>query len=203
MDRIEALERKIAEAQAELQALKSGQPPKPAAPPEKPRGTVVRELLTERSDGPSLQEARKLFQIVRPFAPHPLADKYDEDRPFRSFCAAFRWISNVGRQDMPDSRRALTYWLDSCRNWLRQRNAIGSEIDVNAIITATLASGDIPYQRADPSQGRLWEIGLVLYGGRPASADSWRQVLSSGTIRLSVHSVRAQVEHAPVRMLGF
>jgi hypothetical protein len=202
MDRLAQLEAQAAALQAEIAALK-GHAPKPAAPPEKPRGTTVRELLTERSDGPSLVEARKLFQIVKPYAPWPLADRYDEDRPFRAFSAAFRWVQNTGRQDTPNSKVNLSFWLDSARQWLRQRNAVGGEVDANSIIMAVMASGDVVFQRADMSQGRTWEIGLVLHGGRPASADTWRQVLSTGTIRPSVHSARALQEHMPVRVLGF
>jgi hypothetical protein len=191
-DRLAQLEAQAAALSAEIAALKAGRPLKTAGKPEDlgpsvkafedKRGVTISQVITETTIGPSLQEARKLFTIVKPLAPWKLDDRYDEDRPFRAFCAALRWAQNVGRADEPNSKVALSFWLDHARNWLRARNAVGGEIDANVLIMAVMASGDIPYQRADPSQGRLWEIGLRAYGGRPASADAWRAVMTTGNI---------------------
>jgi hypothetical protein len=215
MDRIAALEQKIAEAQAELQALKAGRPSPPkgdhaenkqvaplVAAYEDRRGVTISTPLTETNTGPTLTELRRLYEITNVYAPWPLAGKHDEDRPLRSFMAAFRWAQNVGRQDVPNSRVDLSYWLDAAKQWLRARNAIG-EVDVNGLLMAVWACGDIAWQKQDLSQGRLWEIALVPHGGRPASADAWRQVLQTGVIRPAVHSPRQRVELPPVRAIGF
>jgi hypothetical protein len=183
-DRIAALEVQISAMQAELQALKAGRPAPPPPPP-RPRDEVrIIELLHERNDGmPTLREMERLFTIVKPHSPWPQAlnDRFDEHRPFRAFSSAFRWAMNVGRTERPNGKVALSFWADTCRLWLRSRNSVGSDLDANGLVLAVLACGDIAYTPADPVRGWTWELGLVEYGGRPAS-EAWRGVLNSGAI---------------------
>jgi hypothetical protein len=139
--------------------------------------------LTERADGPDLKQMQKLFDIVRPLAPWPLNNKYDEQRPFRGFASAFRWVQNVGRTPQPNGKVALSFWVDTCRLWLRARNCVASDLDANALVLACLASGDVVYTPADAGRGWVWELGLLEYGGGPANTDAWRTVLNGGAIR--------------------
>jgi hypothetical protein len=179
--RIAEIEAKIAAAQAELAALKAG---KSAPPPPPPRDEVrIIEILSERGDGPNLKEMERLYAKVKPLSPWPsaLTDKYDEHRPFRGFSSAFRWVMNMGRLDRPNGKVALGYFLDGCRDWLRARNSVGSDLDANGLILAVYAAGDVVYTPANSMLGHTWEIGLVEYGGRKAS-DAWRNVMTSGQI---------------------
>lgn len=107
-DRIAELERQAAALNAELAALKAGQPPKPGAEIEE-GGVRVTELFTERSDLPTLVELKKLFGAVKHLAPARLDDRYDEDKPFRGFCAAFRWLQNQGRTERPNGKYAISF----------------------------------------------------------------------------------------------
>jgi hypothetical protein len=140
-------------------------------------------VLDERSDGlPNLREMERLFSAVKALSPWPsaLVDRYDDARPFRAFSSTFRWLMNVPRSDRPNGRVALSYLLNTCRTWLRARGAMASDLDVNALILAALACGDICYCPGDPSLGVVWEIGILEFGGKPASPDAWRRILTQG-----------------------
>jgi hypothetical protein len=151
-------------------------------PPVEDRGVRVVELLHERTDGPTLREMEKLYAAVRNLSPWPqaLVDRYDESRPFRGFAASFRWLMNVPRADRPNGKVSLSFWLDTCRIWMRARNAMTSDLSANALILATFAVGDVHYCPADPQLGVTWEIGLLEFGGKLASPDSWKRILTGG-----------------------
>jgi hypothetical protein len=119
---------------------------------------------------------------VRNLSPWPqtLVDRFDDNRPFRGFSSAFRWLANVPRTDRPNGKVALSYWMDVCRGWLRARNSVASDLDANALILAVLASGDVAYCPANHQLGAVWELGLVEFGGRPASPDGWKRILREG-----------------------
>jgi hypothetical protein len=201
-DRIAALETKIAEAQAEIAALKAG---KAASPPLPPRDEVrIVPLLTERSDLPTLREMEKLYSAVKALSPWPsaLTDRFDDSRPFRGFTSAFRWLANVPRTDRPNGKVALSYWMDVCRGWLRARNSVASDLDANALILAVLAS-DVAYCPANPQLGVVWELGLVEFGGKPASPDAWRRILTGGASAILPPSspARRMAPLSPVRVV--
>jgi hypothetical protein len=103
----------------------------------------ISALLTERNDLPDLHAMQRLFEIVKPRSPWPQAlhDKFDPDRPFRAFGSAVRWAMNIGRAPQPSSKHDLSYWHDCCRNWLRARNCIASDLDANVLVLACLATG--------------------------------------------------------------
>jgi hypothetical protein len=201
--RLAALEQQAVTLAAEIAALKAE---RPAPPPPPPRDEVrIVPLLHERTDGmPTLKEMERLFTIVKSHSPWPQAlnDRFDEHRPFRAFSSAFRWLQNVGRTERPNGRVALSFWADTCRLWLRARNSVGSDLDGNALILAVFASGDIVYTPADPARGWTWEFGLVEYGGRPASADGWRRVLSTGNVLSPSSPARRDAPLSPVRIYG-
>jgi hypothetical protein len=201
-DRIAALEAKIASAQAELVELKVGRSAPPPPPPPRDEVRIV-QINDERTDGlPNLKEMQKLFSIVRPHSPWPsaLADRFDEERPFRAFGSAFRWAANMRRIPQPDSKRALSYWCDGCRLWLRERNCVASDLDANALVLAVLAQGDVAYTASNPQMGWVWELGLHEHTGRRAAPDSWRRVLEGGAI-LPPSVPRRMAPPSPVRVI--
>jgi hypothetical protein len=201
--RVAALETKIAEAQAELQAIKAGTISPPPRPPcdEGPRILQLNDEIT--SGLPDLKQTQRLFSIVKPHSPWPsaLADRFDSDRPFRAFGSAFRWAANMRRVPQPDSKRALSYWCDGCRLWLRERNCVASDLDANALVLAILAQGDVAYTSADPQMGWVWELALNEYvGGRASGA--WRKVLETGAVLPPSAPARRVPPMANVRIVG-
>jgi hypothetical protein len=202
-DRIAKLEATINAAQAELAEIKAGKAEQLPPRPPRDEGVRVVPLLDERVEGvPNLKELQRLFEIVRPLAPWPLADRYDERKPFRGFCSAFRWISNKGRTDFPNPKFALSFWLDNAKTWLRDRNAMGNDIDASTLILATYASGDVKFLPANAALGHTWEIGIAEYSGRPAT-DAWRPILAGGAAAILPPSApaRRMAPPSPVRVI--
>jgi hypothetical protein len=205
-DRLAELEAKAVALNAEIAALKAGKSAPPAAPQDEGAARVV-PLLNERTDAmPNLKEMERLFGAVRNLSPWPsaLVDKYDDTRPFRAFISTFRWLRNVPRADRPNGKVALSYWLDTCRTWLRARGAMASDLDVNALVLAALACGDISYCPGDPQLGVVWEIGILEYGGRPADVTAWRRILREGAAAVLPPSApaRRMAPSSPVRVYG-
>lgn len=203
--RIAALEQKIAEATAELQALKAGTPA-PAPRVVEDEGVRITAVLEERGDLPNLREMEKLFTSVKALSPWPsaLVDRFDEHRPFRAFSATFRWLANKGRTEFPNPKFALNYWLDDCRAWLRARNCVASDVDANALILATYAQGDVRYVPANGMLGNVWELALAEHVGRKASPDAWRVVMAGGASAILPPSspARRMPEPSRVRIVG-
>jgi hypothetical protein len=203
-DRIAQLEQQAAAITAEIAKLKAERPAPPPSPP-KDEGVRIVQLNNEITSGlPDLKQMQRLFSIVKPHSPWPQAlnDKYDPDRPFRAFSSAFRWLQNVGRTERPNGKVALSFWADTCRLWLRARNSVGSDLDANGIVLAVLACGDIVYTPADPTRGWTWEFGLIEFGGKLASADGWRRVLSTGNVLSPSSPARRDAPLSPVRIYG-
>jgi hypothetical protein len=203
-DRLAALEAQAAALNAEIAALRATQPAPPPRPP-RDDGVRVTELLTECTAGmPTPKELQLLYGAVMHLAPWPLADKYDERKPFRGFCSAFRWLSNKGRTDVPNSKYALSFWLDNCRSWLRARDAMANDVNAGALILATYAHGDVKYCPANAALGCVWELALAEYAGKPASPDSWKRILREGASAVLPPSAPARRIEAPspVRVYG-
>jgi hypothetical protein len=177
--RIAEIEAKIASAQAELQALKAERPAPPPRPP-KDEGPRVVPILNERTDLPNLTETKRLFEAVKHLAPWPLNNKYDEDKPFRGFCSCFRWIANKHRTEFPNPKFALSFWLDNCKTWLRERNGMANDVSANELVMAVFASGDVRYVPANAQLGHTWELALAEYVGRSASPNAWQMVMKNG-----------------------
>jgi hypothetical protein len=202
-DRIGALELQINALNAELQALKVGKPaPVPAVRDE---GARVVPLLTERTDGlPSLKEMTRLYEIVKHLAPWPLDVRYDADRPLRGFISCFRWLANKNRMPQPNPKFALSFWADDCKNWLRDRSSMVSDISTTTLVLAVYAAGDICYTPANSALGHTWEIGVSEHAGRPADPTAWRRVLTGGAaaIRPPSSPARRMAAPSPVRIYG-
>jgi hypothetical protein len=200
IDRIAALETKIAEAQAELAALKGA---RVASPPQPPRNEVrVVELHNERLDGmPSLAELKKLYNAVLHRVPE--ARSYDPDAGFRGFLAAFRYVSNCGRIAAPNAKLGIGYWLDDMKGWLRQRDSLTLDVTGSSFLAAIFAAGDIQYVPHDSMMGYVWEFSLVPpnHGGKPADASGWRRVLD-GSIMPPSAPARRMAAPSNVRVYG-
>jgi hypothetical protein len=179
-DRLAQLEAQAALLASEIAASRAAQPA-PAPRPPKDEGVVrITAVLDERPDGPNLKELEGLYAAVKHLAPWPLADKYDDRKPFRGFCSCFRWLANKGRIEQPNPKFALGFWLDNCKTWLRDRNVMTGDASANELIMAAFAAGDVKYVPANPALGTVWEISLSEHGGRPASLDGWRRILRGG-----------------------
>jgi hypothetical protein len=201
IDRIAQLEQQAAAITAEIAKLKAERPAPPPSPP-KDEGVRIVQLNNEITSGlPDLKQMQRLFSIVKPHSPWPsaLADRFDPDRPFRAFGSAFRWAANMRRIPQPDSKRALSYWCDGCRLWLRERNCVASDLDANALVLAILAQGDVKYTQADPQMGWVWELALHEYVGGRAS-DAWRKVLEAGAVLPPSAPARRMPPLSPVRV---
>jgi hypothetical protein len=183
-DRIAALEHKIAEAQAELAALKRGEAPKPAPQPD------VRPLmsyLTSPSNfqRPTEKELRRLAAVVvgkypklgaRKSLRGLLDDEFDDD--FRNgFAWAFERLGFIGRAEKPDTRRYIEHWLNDCKDWLALHRPYHCGDISGAFMCAAIAHGDVPYIVGDMSRGVVWSVGLTNFGGTLAS-DAWKRVLA-------------------------
>ena len=161
---------------AELEASKSAPAPEPRV-----EGSRVIPLLPERTDSmPTLKELTRLYEIVKHLAPWPLDVRYDADRPLRGFISCFRWLANKNRTSQPNPKFALSFWADDCKNWLRDRNSMVSDISTTTLVLATFAAGDVGYCPGNSALGHTWELALAEHAGRPADSAAWRRILSGG-----------------------
>jgi hypothetical protein len=198
-DRIAALETKIAEAQAELAALKAERPAPPSQVKEV-REVSIRAVLDERNtDLPNLADLRKLYAVVKHRVPE--TKTHDPDAGFRGFLAAFRYVSNCGRIAAPNGKLGIGYWLDDMKGWLRQRDAMTMDVTGASFVAATIAAGDIQYVPHDSMMGHVWEFGIVPpnHGGKPASPDAWRKVLD-GSVLAPVAPERRFAQPSPAQV---
>lgn len=202
-DRIAELERQAAALADEIAALKGG-PPTLQEPSPVRREVTISRLLDEQkvADMPTLEELRKLFKIVRPRAPWKI---HDEDRAFSGFRGAFRWIMAQGRINQPNPKCDLDFFVAGCRTWLRDRGAMVVDIDVNAVMLAAMAAGDIAFVVPNAALGNVAELALhdVLNAGRAADKTAWRRVLETGQLLAPSHPARSAPAAHPVRLYGF
>jgi hypothetical protein len=205
IDRLAQLEQQAASLAAEIAALKAAQHG-PAPRPPKDEGVRVTELLTERTEGaPNLADLRKLYTAVRNLVPE--AQHHDPDAGFRGFAGAYRFVSNCPRLPAPNSRVALSWWLEGMTAWLRQRDAVARDVTGASFVAAIYASGDICYVPHNGALGTVWEFSLLppgQSGGKPASPDAWRRVLREGASAILPPSAPARRMPPPsnVRIFG-
>jgi hypothetical protein len=201
-DRLAELEAKAVALNAEIAALKAGKSASP--PPPRDEGARVVPLLAERTDGmPSLKEMTRLYEIVKHLAPWPLDVRYDADRPLRGFVSCFRWLANKNRMPQPNPKFALSFWADDCKNWLRDRNSMVSDISTTTLILAVYAAGDICFCPANSQLGHSWELALAEHVGRAASPDGWPRILREGASAVLAPSApaRRMAPLSPVRVM--
>jgi hypothetical protein len=150
MTTLAELKAEAARLNARIAELEGNTANRVTPPPPKDEGVRIVQVLDERHDGmPDLKELESLYAAVKHLAPWPLNNKYDDHKPFRGFCSCFRWVSNKGRTEFPNPRFALSFWLDNCKSWLRDRNVMTGDVSANELVMATLAAGDLKYVAAN------------------------------------------------------
>jgi hypothetical protein len=203
-DRLAQLEARAAMLNIEIAKLRAEKPAAP--PPPKDEGVRILQVLDETSALPNLREMKRLFAAVKALSPWPqaLVDRFDENRPFRAFSSTFRWLANKPRTEFPNPKFALNYWLDDCRGWLRARNCVASDLDANALVLACFAAADVCFVPANAQLGHTWELGLAEHGGRKASLDAWRRVMTEGASAILPPSApaRRDAPPSPVRIVS-
>jgi hypothetical protein len=155
----------------------------------------------ERFSLPDDADMRKLCDVANRRLPAlGVRPGADEEEFFRSFCAAFRYLGNVGRAAEINKKLGHSWWAGACGRWLVDH---GIRVSVNgpAFIAAVVAHGDIGYVVADPAVGAVWEFALESYGGRPAS-DAWRKVLRGEFLKPRQPSGLPTQSPAEVRYFG-
>jgi hypothetical protein len=199
--RIAEIEAKIAEAQAEIAALKAGRPAAPSPP--KHEGARIVQVLDERSEGPNLAELKKLFSIVRHRVPE--RKTHDADQSNRDpAVSARRRGRNLRQSDTRRETLGKPWWIEGMTDWLRARNAMTRDVDGASFVAATMASGDILFVPHDSTMGYVWEFAIVPPGhggGKPAS-DAWRTVLSTGNVLPPSAPARRVAAPSQVRIYG-
>jgi hypothetical protein len=162
---------------------------------------------------PSAAELKQLFEIAcrrldqlglpRDFSGRRAEEK--EEDFFRQFCAAFRALGFIGRGEALDHKHAVSYWISTAEQILRELGGASETLTGLSFLTATLAHGDVLYNdvRDFPY---VREFGLREYGGRPAT-DKWRGVLARGSTMEPVAVKSQYPSHYPmsqpsVRIVG-
>jgi hypothetical protein len=190
-EEIAELKSQIAELNRRIGSKDASPAPAKIAPamPE-PEGTTVSFPVARSAFVmPSQEEFRRLRDIV--FAKFPKLNvteglvfrgdaEQNEQEYFKQFCASFRALGMLHRTAAPDRKRYVSYWIDTCEDWLK---AAGNSTSISGLpfIAAVLAHGDIPYAGLF-TEGCVFEVGLNAYRmGRPPR-DAWKQVLSTGRI---------------------
>lgn len=203
-DTLAELKTEVARLNAKIAALEGGPPTVQELVPMR-RELSISRLLDEQpvSDMPTIQELHKLFKIVRPRAPWRV---HDEDRLFAGFRGAFRALMSMGRTDRPNPKADLSLFVAACREWLRDRGSMTVDIDVNAVMLAAMAAGDIQFVVPNAALGHVAELGLhdVLNAGRAADTTAWKRVLETGNIdAMATSPARSPASSQPVRVYGF
>lgn len=132
---------------------------------------------------PSMEELRKLFDIVISRYPHlrpqPYRDRFRHDADpdgFLSFCAFFFRIGHLKRTEQPNTKRAIGWWINEAEQFLS--TAAGQKPEKgDAFVVAVIAHGDVGFIPYDGTVGQLWEFCLDPHSGRSAT-DEWRKVLA-------------------------
>ncbi|MFZ3352252.1 MAG: hypothetical protein WA268_15440 [Xanthobacteraceae bacterium] len=207
---VTTLKARLGEIEAEL----DGKPPAPQAPlhprAEKPDGATVTTLLNpvNASLMPDEKQLRSLHRIVlaaypnlqfRPERAGYLYRANEDDDPdgFKDFCAAFGCLLSIGRTQTPSKQYSVGWFLDAANEWLDARGQPRIRKGL-AFLAACIAVGDVPFVVGVENEGVLWELGLQIYGGRPAT-DSWKKVIA-GQLPKPVSSGRPLREIPQVRI---
>jgi hypothetical protein len=198
-DRLGELEAQAAAITAEIAKLKAATATAPPPPPRPPRDEGPRIVLLEERTTfvrPTLNELRKLYEIVCSKYPQftsrePSGSRWaaDEAREyFDGFVWSFERLGHIGRTATPDHKHYADFWSSECRDWLRlHRPAHVGNIGAG-FLAAAIAHGDIPYTVGDLDRGIVWAVGLTAHGGTKAS-DAWKRVLD-GNLLAPVAPVR-------------
>jgi len=190
--RVDELQRELAERDEHISRLKREIARLETERDSRPVG-MVRETQTSRFVMPSADELRTLARFVRArfpaFGPHA---RQSEDDYAREFAAAFRALAYLNRIETPDRKKALSYWIDVCRGWLRARNMDDVSITTAPFMAAVIAH-DIPWS-TDRS------LGLAEGVGRPCT-NAWLRVLETGELREPIAAAEAPRDARPQQLL--
>jgi hypothetical protein len=164
-------QRQIASLQAEIAELQRVLEPKGA-----PRYEVGVKIMCPRAvlptDYPNESEFDALNRIVGARYPR-LAYAAADSAARRQFANAFLYLFFARRRDKPNTAYALSYWVDSGRQWLR-RQSIESYFTASALVAGAILHGvgftEPPYS----------SLGLTLGEHTEARKSAWRDVLASG-----------------------
>lgn len=123
----------------------------------------ITELMPrQRSAMPSLDQLRKLRQLVLASRPE-FSDVSSEAEMGSAFLAQ----SFLYRVAIPDASVYFPYWTGVCNEYLVQRGE--AEVSGGSLMVAILSAGDVVWQARDRMAGRLLEVGLNQWRGRPSS----------------------------------
>jgi hypothetical protein len=185
--RVAALEAQVAALTEQVAGLKGGNKrASPTGQPSKrPEDEGVRIMhpssvtLGMHSDG----EMRQLFEISARRYPQLLpktdtrAFSIDPDADgFRSFRCAYLRIRNLGRAARPNSKYALSWWIQEANDWLSARGRPNVEKGL-AFVLAVIAQGDVGFVLADALVGQTFEFALEPYSTERPATDAWQKVL--------------------------
>jgi hypothetical protein len=135
---------------------------------------------------PGESELRRLFQIVTAAYPELAPRRRDPDEAFQYFGHAFFRIGHLGRDDKLNGKYALTWWTDDATWWLKEPRVNLVRLTVVDFVCAVIAHNDVDYLPLDRFPYDCSAFGLRRDRlGRPAT-DAWRNVLSSGSVRLPI-----------------
>ena len=148
---------------------------------------------------PSDRELDDLLGIVLERWSQQLRPRPDHHDFRVEFTAAFRRLLHIGRLDRMDESRSLSWWLDDCRQFLRDHGGSPASITGPAYMAAVCAHGDILYA---PLDNFPFDLGFGLQfggGGRPSCAE-WKRVLAAGRLREPTSLSRPAVPISPARV---
>jgi hypothetical protein len=157
--------------------------PRPVAPPVE-EGVRVTHPRTVSIAQPTIEEFKKLLKIVKAAHPSLVPDFHDRSTASEygiGFVASFQIISDIKRTATLD-RRDASHWAHNATLFLDARGD-RAHVSAGAFMAAAIAAGDVAYAVGE----YRCHVGLTYDGGAPATADSWRRVLSTGQVRPAIH----------------
>ena len=128
MDRLTAIEARLAAIEAALPPAK-----KAPAPRQEDDGvkTFVSLPAANSKHLPNEDEARALLKIVT--ARYPQLKFRNADEELESFCASFPFICSLTKTAAPISKYSISWWIDTAQTWCRAANVSGA---VRALLPA-------------------------------------------------------------------
>jgi len=206
------IERRVAQLEKETAALKAALAPrddlKPAPRAIEPEGATIRYPMDQPACSlPTASELRELADIVlaaypklAPDASNPRWAEANRADFFRGFCAAFRRIASLTRDERPVTSRYLEFWTNEAEDWHRLQ---GNPTDIRTpqYLGAAIAAGDVPFALGAPHE---LAVGLRTDSLGRVATDAWRRVLSTHEVPKPVTQPRRTTEPAQpdVRVSG-
>ena len=171
MDRLTAIEARLAAIEAALPPAK-----KAPAPRQEDDGVKIFVSLPAANSKhlPNEDEARALLKIVT--ARYPQLKFRNADEELESFCASFPFICSLTKTAAPISKYSISWWIDTAQTWCRAANVSGA---VRALLPAVIATADCQYSFDDRSA--FW-LDPYRSSGRVVDPTAWRKILNGGDL---------------------